>query len=172
MINKHKSNKIKENSNTVRHLNNGTDHRHSKSCCDQSSPARRTIISTQLPVITCIFITSHSRDTVQWLKFSCIQDQMKGIVYSSRYPLIISCRTDTKSFNRCVASSVSVVYEIKSIQFTKKKATFCFHPIFRNTLLDSLWTICPTGIRYQLCSSNFLRYLYEISALLAPTFVG
>ena len=42
MINKHKSNKIKENSNTVRHLNNGTDHRHSKSCCDQSSPARRT----------------------------------------------------------------------------------------------------------------------------------
>ena len=45
MINKHKSNKIKENSNTVRHLNNGTDHRHSKSCCDQSSPARRTIIS-------------------------------------------------------------------------------------------------------------------------------
>ena len=43
MINKHKSNKIKENSNTVRHLNNGTDHRHSKSSCDQSSPARRTI---------------------------------------------------------------------------------------------------------------------------------
>ena len=43
MINKHKSNKIKENSNTVRHLNNGTDHRHSKSCCDKSSPARRTM---------------------------------------------------------------------------------------------------------------------------------
>ena len=43
MINKHKSNKIKENSNTVRHLHNGTDHRHSKSRCDQSSPARRTI---------------------------------------------------------------------------------------------------------------------------------
>ena len=42
VINKHKSNKIKENSNTVRHLNNGTDHRHSKSRCDQSSPARRT----------------------------------------------------------------------------------------------------------------------------------
>ena len=43
MINKHKSNKIKENTNTMRHLNNGTDHRHSKSCCDQSSPARRTM---------------------------------------------------------------------------------------------------------------------------------
>ena len=43
MINKHKSNKIKENSNTVKHLNNGTDHRHLKSCCDQSSPARRTM---------------------------------------------------------------------------------------------------------------------------------
>ena len=27
----------------MRHLNNGTDHRHSKSCCDQSSPARRTM---------------------------------------------------------------------------------------------------------------------------------
>ena len=45
MINKHKSNKIKENSNTVRHWNNGTDHRHSKSCCDKSSPARRTMKS-------------------------------------------------------------------------------------------------------------------------------
>ena len=43
MINKHKSNKRKENSNTVRHLNNGTDHRQSKSCCDQRSPACRTI---------------------------------------------------------------------------------------------------------------------------------
>ena len=39
-------NKIKENSYTVRHLNNGTDHRHSKSCCDQSSPARRTTMKT------------------------------------------------------------------------------------------------------------------------------
>ena len=48
MINKHKSNKIKENSNTVRHLNNWTDHRHSKSRCDQSSPARRTIITSAL----------------------------------------------------------------------------------------------------------------------------
>ena len=47
MINKHKLNKIKENSNTVRHLNNGTHHRHSKSCCDQSSPARRTIREQQ-----------------------------------------------------------------------------------------------------------------------------
>ena len=46
-LNKHKSNKIKGNSNTVRHLNNGTDHRHSKSCCDQSSPARRTMTSLQ-----------------------------------------------------------------------------------------------------------------------------
>ena len=30
----------------MRHLNNGTDHRHSKSCCDQSSPARRTIVNS------------------------------------------------------------------------------------------------------------------------------
>ena len=52
MINKHKSNKIKENSNTVRHLNNGTDHRHSKSCCDQSSPARRTMSCYLLTLVT------------------------------------------------------------------------------------------------------------------------
>ena len=52
VINKHKSNKIKENSNTVRHLNNGTDHRHSKSCCDQSSPARRTIKTLLRGVMT------------------------------------------------------------------------------------------------------------------------
>ena len=51
VINKHKSNKIKENSNTVRHLNNGTDHRHSKSCCDQSSSARRTIMT--LKIVLC-----------------------------------------------------------------------------------------------------------------------
>ena len=34
----------------MRHLNNGTDHRHSKSCCDQSSPARRTMMARQYPV--------------------------------------------------------------------------------------------------------------------------
>ena len=33
----------------MRHLNNGTDHRHSKSSCDQSSPARRTI--TRLTIV-------------------------------------------------------------------------------------------------------------------------
>ena len=32
----------------MRHLNNGTDHRHSKSCCDQSSPARRTIMPKKI----------------------------------------------------------------------------------------------------------------------------
>ena len=42
-MNKHKSNKIKENSQYSEALDNGTDHNHSKSCCDQSSPARRTM---------------------------------------------------------------------------------------------------------------------------------
>ena len=56
MINKHKSNKIKENSNTVRHLNNGTDHRRLKSCCDQSSPARRTITTGH----ACSFLIAFS----------------------------------------------------------------------------------------------------------------
>ena len=66
VINKHKSNKIKENSNTVRHLNNGTDRRHSKSCCDQSSPARRTI--------------SEHRDTISCHPPCCTNDliDMKG----------------------------------------------------------------------------------------------
>ena len=44
-MNKHKSNKIKENSWYSETLDNGTDHNHSKSCCDQRSPARRTMIS-------------------------------------------------------------------------------------------------------------------------------
>ena len=61
VINKHKSNKIKENSNTVRHLNNGTDHRHSKSCCDQSSPARGTttgiwMVNTYIEITKFAFI--------------------------------------------------------------------------------------------------------------------
>ena len=47
VMNKHKSNKIKENSQYSEALDNGTDHNHSKSCCDQSSPARRTIKLTQ-----------------------------------------------------------------------------------------------------------------------------
>ena len=39
------------------HLNNGTDHRHSKSCCDKSSPARRTI-----KAINCVAY----QDVWQW----------------------------------------------------------------------------------------------------------
>ena len=43
----------------MRHLNNGTDHRHSKSCCDQSSPARRTISHDPMVVVVCLHITLH-----------------------------------------------------------------------------------------------------------------
>ena len=66
----------------MRHWNNGTDHRRSKSCCDKSSPARRTIsplyiLITSLCVVclgTAIFIQFyintyvHSPDTydVAW----------------------------------------------------------------------------------------------------------
>ena len=49
-MNKHKSSKIKENSYYSEALDNGTDHNHSKSCCDQSSPARRTINVTESKV--------------------------------------------------------------------------------------------------------------------------
>ena len=41
----------------MRHWNNGTDHRHSKSCCDKSSPARRTMTEGQ-SVSLC--------NTLQW----------------------------------------------------------------------------------------------------------
>ena len=68
VINKHKSNKIKENSNTVRHLNNGTDHRHSKSCCDQSSPARRTIKNNAWVTVNNYFwVTSEA--ICQWFSW-------------------------------------------------------------------------------------------------------
>ena len=45
----------------MRHLNNGTDHRHSKSCCDQSSPARRTITPRFrfAETITSLFAQQH-----------------------------------------------------------------------------------------------------------------
>ena len=46
-MNKHKSNKIKENPQYSEALDNGTDHNLSKSCCDQSSPARRTMTITE-----------------------------------------------------------------------------------------------------------------------------
>ena len=50
----------------MRHLNNGTDHRHSKSCCDQSSPARRTIIC--LIKQDNVIVASHL--ATQWAKAS------------------------------------------------------------------------------------------------------
>ena len=37
----------------MRHWNNGTDHRHSKSCCDKSSPARRTIMTSMRRCVMC-----------------------------------------------------------------------------------------------------------------------
>ena len=38
----------------MRHWNNGTDHRHSKSCCDKSSPARRTMTSAYGKIFTLL----------------------------------------------------------------------------------------------------------------------
>ena len=88
VINKHKSNKIKENSNTVRHLNNGTDHRHSKSCCDQSSPARRTITDWEhvqcslLSTWTCsLCVLGAQRKTSI---FSCEQQWLQGTCNKTR----------------------------------------------------------------------------------------
>ena len=90
MINKHKSNKIKENSNTVRHLNNGTDHRHSKSCCDQSSPARRTIMEKDIMELDCnrpskvtVVVRNHYREVIMGTMASQITSL--AIVYSIIY---------------------------------------------------------------------------------------
>ena len=86
MINKHKSKKIKEKSNTVRHLNNGTDHRHSKSCCDQSSPARRTIKDLHIEVYSyktglCVwrFIGSYAIGTKWQQPFQWRQNERDGV---------------------------------------------------------------------------------------------
>ena len=62
-MNKHKSNKIKENSYYSEALDNGTDHNHSKSCCDQSSPARRTTISSANWPLEC-----ETRGTYKWTR--------------------------------------------------------------------------------------------------------
>ena len=61
----------------MRHLNNGTDHRHSKSCCDQSSPARRTIIRSYADRCT------HYVDVIMNAIVSQITSLM--IVYSTVY---------------------------------------------------------------------------------------
>ena len=93
MINKHKSNKIKENSNTVRHLNNGTDHRHSKSCCHQSSPARRTMTKQRLLACindaNCLYISAGS-----WLSLIII------------YGEISRCNTDSKTTSLVYSTNI------------------------------------------------------------------
>ena len=49
----------------MRHWNNGTDHRHSKSCCDKSSPARRTIMRGIFALLLESIILHH------WLLVTC-----------------------------------------------------------------------------------------------------
>ena len=91
MINKHKSNKIKENSNTVRHLNNGTDHRHSKSRCDQSSPARRTIIILDGWSKLQQFLTSIARTQVWYLSVIYAKSFFHWIIGSVPYNTMVEC---------------------------------------------------------------------------------
>ena len=52
VINKHKSNKIKENSSTVRHLNNGTDHRHWKSMTSMGNISNRLIWMKRISMLS------------------------------------------------------------------------------------------------------------------------
>ena len=55
----------------MRHLNNGTDRRHSKSSCDQSSPARRTI--------TYSIIRQQHDDVIKWKHFPRYWPFVRGI---------------------------------------------------------------------------------------------
>ena len=60
----------------MRHLNNGTDQRHSKSCCDQSSPARRTI--TLASSVRYISVWGRHIDISKWSQYPmCIQHSPK-----------------------------------------------------------------------------------------------
>ena len=86
MINKHKSNKIKENSNTVRHLNNGTDHRHSKSCCDQSNPACRTI-RTASDIRPAIIIDDNTVFIIATIRLGAVPPYIPQSVYTGAVPL-------------------------------------------------------------------------------------
>ena len=61
----------------MRHLNNGTDHRHSKSRCDQSSPARRT--TTAMSIIVMV----HYSDVIMTTMAS--QFTSLTVVYSIVY---------------------------------------------------------------------------------------
>ena len=58
----------------MRHWNNGTDHRHSKSCCDKSSPARRTIIEQKITNIHFAVDTwwRHQMETYSALLAICV----------------------------------------------------------------------------------------------------
>ena len=51
----------------MRHLNNGTDHRHSKSCCDQSSPARRTFTQTSCILGSSVSLIPGGVLTIFWV---------------------------------------------------------------------------------------------------------
>ena len=97
----------------MRHLNNGTDHRHSKSCCDQSSPARWTmmpviwdvlahcgVIRDMLmpitkPVMPCSDVLPHGEQIVeQRVAGSVIWDAMTLMRHCSiTKPEINICRT-------------------------------------------------------------------------------
>ena len=113
MINKHKSNKIKENSNTVRHLNNGTDHRHSKSRCDQSSPARRTTIETSNCESTQTRITKAT-----WLLCAPTSRWRDSPEYVGHSTTCWRARTSAKYTGQCCCSDTPNVYIVSKCQET------------------------------------------------------
>ena len=66
----------------MRHLNNGTDHRHSKSCCDQSSPARRTIKAT------CFKLYSVKSALISWKRLPELKATWHTFYIPFKYPLV------------------------------------------------------------------------------------
>ena len=74
----------------MRHLNNGTDHRHSKSCCDQSSPARRTIIEdillyTNKNKVTGILLTIDFEKAFDSLKWGFLKKCLQAFNFGQRF---------------------------------------------------------------------------------------
>ena len=109
----------------MRHWNNGTDHRHSKSCCDKSSPARRTIMLLFL-YHPCWFIIIVCND------LSPIQLQ------------VITCTNYGFSFR--TQGSNSVKFESQYKHFLFKKAHFKMFPAkchLSHFVTSSVWWSVP-----------------------------
>ena len=88
----------------MRHLNNGTDHRHSKSCCDQSSPARRTTISFHIRFSQFYkHISMYLRVLLRWQEYKTSRFVTPHQQYSTCGVILVletNCRNNIEDNNR------------------------------------------------------------------------